>query len=51
MKDNGSKPLEAQCIPYEDGLLEVDNYRDFLREGRERIAARLNELLDVAPGA
>lgn len=47
LAENGPKPLEAQCIPYQDGLLEVDSYRDFLRERRRRIAARLNEFLDV----
>ncbi len=38
----GQGALEAQCITTDVGLLEVENYRDFLRERRVRIAARLN---------
>jgi hypothetical protein len=44
----GPAPFEAQAIPTEPGMLTVENYREFLRERRGRIAARLNSFLGVA---
>lgn len=41
----GTAAFEAQAIPTEDNLLRVEHYRDFLRERRIRIAARLNAFL------
>lgn len=41
----GSQPFEAQVIPLEPELLEVEHYREFLRERRRRIAARLDQYL------
>lgn len=41
----GLAPVEAQCIPTEKEFLNLENYKDFLQERRERIAIRLNEFL------
>ncbi|MEW5891138.1 MAG: hypothetical protein AB1768_19355 [Pseudomonadota bacterium] len=38
----------AQCIPLENDLLEVANYKAFLQERRGRIAAALNAYLGTA---
>jgi hypothetical protein len=43
----GLASFAAQSIPTEDGLLEVDNYSEFLAERRRLIAERLNEFLDT----
>lgn len=45
--DAGSEALSAQCIPTAAEQLELAAYKDFLRERRIRIAARLNEFLDA----
>lgn len=39
--------FEAQCIPTESGLLNVDAYKTFLARRRELVARRLNEFLGV----
>ena len=41
----GVVPFESQCIPADEALLAVDQYKTFLTERRARIAARLNEFL------
>lgn len=45
MKGAGLKAFDAQCIPTDQELLEVQAYRAFLTERRERVAKRLNEFL------
>lgn len=45
LQDNGSTAFDAQCIPTNSSLLEVANYREFLKERRARIAERLNAFL------
>lgn len=41
----GLAPFVAQAIPVEATLLEVDNYKAFLAERRQRIAASLNQFV------
>lgn len=43
---SGTAAFEAQCIPTNSGLLEVDQYKAFLVERRGMISARLNEFLE-----
>lgn len=44
----GMGVFQAQCIPTDSSLLELQNYKAFLTKRRELIAARLNEFLEVA---
>lgn len=41
--------LEAQCIPTDPGLFDIDRYKDFLSRRREMVAGRLNEFLGPDP--
>lgn len=41
----GPEAFAAQAIPTDGGLLDVDNYPEFLAERRRRVAERLNEFL------
>lgn len=50
LQECGSVPFDAQCIPTDERLRDVEQYRDFLKERRVRIAARLNEYLGVLGG-
>ena len=43
----GDGAFEAQCIPTELGILEIDGYKDFLRHRRQMISERLNEFLGI----
>ena len=43
----GTEPFDAQCIPTAGHLLESDNYKQFLAERRQAIAARLNDFLSA----
>lgn len=45
IEKSGTAPFEAQCIPTDPRLLEVDQYKDFLQERRALIAKRLNLFL------
>ncbi|MCA9774901.1 MAG: DUF262 domain-containing protein [Myxococcales bacterium] len=45
VESSGRAAFDAQCIPTESALLEVENYRAFLRRRRELVAERLNEFL------
>jgi hypothetical protein len=45
---SGEAALHAQCIPTGPELLEVDSYKRFLVERRQRIAARLNSYLGTS---
>jgi hypothetical protein len=41
----GRGALDAQLVPADPRLLELENYRDFLRARREALAARMNEFI------
>jgi len=41
----GAASFDAQCIPIDPGLLDVESYRKFLEERRKRVSERLNEFL------
>jgi len=41
----GDTAFKKQCIPMDDGLWEVDCYKDFLADRRKQISERLNEFL------
>ncbi len=45
IESSGRAPFDAQCIPTEDGLLEVNVYKGFLTERRKVVSQRLNEFL------
>ncbi len=45
----GHTVFEAQCIPTNGGLLEVEAYKDFLAERRRLVSERLNEFLAAPP--
>ncbi len=48
IKDSGAAVFDAQCIPVEGKMLELEAYPAFLKVRRERIAARLNEFFGSA---
>lgn len=41
----GQESFDAQCIPTEAALIEVENYKKFLAKRRENITQRLNDFL------
>ena len=45
---HGAAPFAAQCIPVEEALLALDNYKAFLQERRKRITAALNAFIHAA---
>jgi hypothetical protein len=45
---SGVAAFEAQCIPTDPTLLDVESYRRFLTERRKLISQRLNTFLGVA---
>ena len=47
LRESGSSAFQAQCIPLNEVLLEVEAYKRFLAERRRLIAQRLNEFLGV----
>lgn len=44
--DSSESELEKQCIPTDREFWELPNYKNFLKERRERVAKRLNEFLE-----
>jgi hypothetical protein len=48
MKSAGRSALDAQCIPTDETLLKIEEYKSFLRRRREVIAERLNVFLETA---
>jgi hypothetical protein len=44
----GASAFEAQCIPTEIGLLNVESYKAFLAKRREIVAVRINEFLGTS---
>jgi hypothetical protein len=47
--ERGESALEAQCVPADPALHNIDRYRDFLAERRQRLVARLNEFIGSPP--
>lgn len=47
IEKSGQDAFDAQCIPTEPGLLEINKYKEFLTERRKRIASRLNTYLQA----
>ncbi len=45
VKEQGRQVLDAQLIPNDPALLQLDNYREFLRVRREALAKRMNEFI------
>jgi hypothetical protein len=48
--ERGKNALEAQCVPTDSALHDIDRYRDFLVERRQRLVDRLNHFVGVVPG-
>jgi hypothetical protein len=48
IEKSGSSAFEAQCIPTDIELLELDAFDEFLNRRRELVSRRLNEFLGVA---
>ena len=46
INNSGLKTFEAQCIPITKELLNIGNYKEFLKERRKQIAIRLNDFLE-----
>jgi len=51
IEQHGLPTFEAQAIPTEPGLLEIDCYKDFLAKRRELIAEQLNAFLTASAQA
>jgi hypothetical protein len=47
-EDGREVEFQAQCIPTDDNLLGLSDYKSFLVERRQRISSRLNEFLGTA---
>jgi hypothetical protein len=45
VKAQGQQTLDAQLVPNDPALLELENYREFLRVRREALAQRMNEFI------
>ena len=43
--ERGQNALNTQCVPTDSALHEIERYRDFLAERRQRLVARLNEFI------
>jgi len=50
VKQQGQQALDAQFVPDDAALLELDNYREFLRVRREALAKRMNEFINAHAG-
>jgi len=48
VEKSGPAAVRAQCIPMDDAVLDVDEYKSFLAKRRKLISRRLNEFLGVA---
>lgn len=46
----GQQALDSQLVPYDQNLLNLDNYREFLRVRREALANRMNEFIKTSAG-
>jgi hypothetical protein len=47
IQQHGKQTFEAQAIPIDPSLLEIDSYKDFLAKRRKLIAEQLNSFLEV----
>lgn len=50
VKTQGQEALTSQLIPNDQALLEMDNYRDFLKVRREALAERMNAFISKHAG-
>lgn len=50
VKEQGQQALDAQFVPKDPALLQLDNYREFLRVRREALAERMNQFIANAAG-
>jgi hypothetical protein len=50
LADQGAQALEAQRVPLDESLWEIDRYRDFLQVRRVALAKCMNEFIDVKAG-
>ena len=50
VKEQGQQALDAQLVPSDPALLQIDNYREFLRIRREALAQRMNEFIAKQAG-
>lgn len=50
VKTQGQAALDSQLIPTDQALLQLENYREFLRVRREALAGRMNEFIREHPG-
>jgi hypothetical protein len=46
IQSSGSAPFDAQCIPTDPSLLEVQSYKEFLFRRRKLISDRINKFLE-----
>lgn len=44
--EHGTELFDLQCVPTKEDLLSVEQFREFLKERREKITQRLNEFVD-----
>jgi hypothetical protein len=49
-KAQGQQTLDSQLIPNDPALLELENYREFLRVRREELAKRMNDFINKHAG-
>lgn len=47
IEKQGQQALDAQLVPSDPALLQVENYREFLRMRREALAKRMNEFINA----
>lgn len=50
VRTQGQQALDAQLVPNDPALLDLDNYREFLRIRREALAKRMNEFINTHAG-
>lgn len=50
VRDQGQQALDAQLVPNDPALLQLENYREFLRVRREALAKRMNEFIREKAG-
>lgn len=48
--EQGQQTLDSQLVPSDPALLNLDNYREFLRVRREALAKRMNEFISTSAG-
>ncbi len=50
VKEQGQQALDSQLVPNDPALLQLDNYREFLRVRREALAERMNAFIAKQAG-